>query len=314
MSLKSLESAFIYKNLNKSNAVSSNIMKLMTDGVLLTKKEVEEAIMVIDKNFKFPLKFKVLDAFEDGTIKLMFGMNSKLPSCLPFFLTKTNGGRVVAIVSVDIYGSYDDETHNVKIDPKKLYCMMESAYIAIKAYEHQIELKNKPILLSVGSNIYSLMFTRVLNKKYSLNIDKSKMHKVIMLSSLFYMVNILGAPLNETTFNYALKNCPNGNVYTLKQTANLFDEDDFSDFETFIKALTRPVVGLNLKDLTVRNYLEAFIGMYESTALLALESFPYFIYNIMSVTNGAYINNQYIMEDIVSNGGSKIYNELLKLG
>lgn len=313
MSLKSLESTFTYRNLNRSNALSENMMKLMQNGYVMTEKELEEPLMIINKNFKFPLKFKVLDAFKNGTIQIMYGTNSKIPTCLPFFLTKTNKGRIVAIINVDIYGTYDKENNSLKIDPKKLYCMMESAYLSIICYEHSTELSTKALVLSAGSNIYSMMFTRVLNKKYSLNIDKTKMHKVIMLSSMFYLINIMGMTNMDNAFNYALKNCPNGNIYTLQQTIAMFNERDFTDLETFIKALTRPEVGLNLKDLTVRNYLEAFIGMYESSALLAVESFYYFLYNILSVTNGAYVNAQYVLEDIVGNMGSKIYNELLKL-
>ena len=81
----------------------------------------------------------------------------------------------------------------------------------------------------------------------------------------------------------------------------------------FINTLTSPKLGLNLKGLTVQNYLESFISMYESSALLALEAFPYFIYNVLSVINGGYINNQYIMEDIVGNNGAKLYNAILTL-
>jgi hypothetical protein len=66
-------------------------------------------------------------------------------------------------------------------------------------------------------------------------------------------------------------------------------------------------------DLAVRTYLENYIHMYESSALLALESFPYFLYNVISVTDGAYINNQYILEDIVDNNGTKIYADLMNL-
>lgn len=313
MSLRSLESTFTYRNLNRSNAISENMMKLMQNGIRLTSKELEEPLMIINKNFKFPLKFKVLEAFNQGTIQIMYGINSKLPTCLPFFLTKTNKDRIVAIVVADLYGTLDKETNSVKIDPKKLYCMMEAAYLSIVCYDHSNELSTKSIVLSGGSNIYSMMFTRVLNKKYSLNIDKTKMHKVILLSSMFYLINIMGLTNNDIVFNYSIKNCPNGNLYTLQQTANMMKTEDFADLETFIKAITRPEVGLNLKDLTVRNYLESFISMYEASALLSIESFYYFLYNIISVTNGAYINNQYVLEDIVGATGNKIYNELLKL-
>ena len=43
------------------------------------------------------------------------------------------------------------------------------------------------------------------------------------------------------------------------------------------------------------------------------KDFGNFLYNIISVTNGGYINNQYILEGIVGNTGSKIYADLLVL-
>jgi len=158
-----------------------------------------------------------------------------------------------------------------------------------------------------------LMFTRVLNKKYALNIDKSRMHKVILLSSKFYLINILGLNDDEVTFNYAYKNCAHGNRYILEETNDLLTLEDYATLETFINALARPALGLKLKDLSVRNYLESFINMYESSALLSLESFPYFLYNVISVTNGAYINNQYVLEDVVGTSGIKLYNDILNL-
>lgn len=52
------------------------------------------------------------------------------------------------------------------------------------------------------------------------------------------------------------------------------------------------------------------MDLYDPAALLSLESFQYFIYNIISVTTGAYINNQYVLEDIVGQNGAKIYVDL----
>jgi len=99
----------------------------------------------------------------------------------------------------------------------------------------------------------------------------------------------------------------------LEETNDLLTLEDYATLETFINALARPALGLKLKDLSVRNYLESFINMYESSALLSLESFPYFLYNVISVTNGAYINNQYVLEDVVGTSGIKLYNDILNL-
>ena len=114
-------------------------------------------------------------------------------------------------------------------------------------------------------------------------------------------------------FNYCVKNCPNANIFSLKEVNEAVDESDFENIKTFIKALARPSTGLGMKDLTVRSYLEAFINMYDSTTLLALESFQYFIFNVNAVTNGAYINNQYILEEIVGPYGAKLYTAMMSL-
>lgn len=313
MALKSLETTFIYNHLNRSNGITVNIGALLSSGKVLTKEELEEPFMIINKNFKFPFKYKVLDAFSAGEIQVIYSNTAKIPTCIPFFLTKDKSNRIIAVVVANIYGTYNEDTKSLKIDPKKLYCMMESAYLAKICYMHSKQISTRAMILSGGSNIYSSMFTRVLNKKYAVNIDKSKMNKLLFLSSKFYLINIMGMADNDVVFNYAIKNCPNGNLYSLKDVNELLQPEDYSSLEKFIQALTRPELGLGLKNLTVRNYLESFINMYEASALLSLESFYYFLYNILSVTNGAYINNQYVLEDIVGNTGVKIYNDLLNM-
>jgi hypothetical protein len=312
MAFKSLESTFIYQHLNGSNGISNGVMKALKEGKILSKANLEEAFMIINKNFKFPLKYKILEEVDSGDIVLLFTPdNVRIPVCMPFFLTRNSQGKVVAVVVVDSYGKMDKETSNVTIDPKKLYCIMEAAYLAKTYYFHSNELSKRNIVISSGSSIYSNMFARVLNKKYALNVDKSKLHKVLFLASKFYLINILGMPNNEMTMNYAMKNCVGGNPFILKEVNDYLEEEDYKDLSTFIQALTKPQLGIGLGDLTVRAYLEQFISMYDPAALFALEYFPYFMYNVLSVTNGAYINNQYILEDIVEKHGPKLYADVI---
>lgn len=311
MAISSLQTTFIYNHLNKSNGLTVNIANLFKEGKVITRKQLEEPLMIITKNFKFPLKFKVLDAIDNGTIEMRYNVKGKLPTALPFILVSDAEKGAISVVSIDIYGSYDEETDSVRIDPKKLYCMLEAAYLARVIHLNQNQLVHRSVILSGGSEIYSAMFTKVLNKKYSLNIDKSKMHKVLFLASKFYLINILGLADSDMVFNYAIKNCPNGNIYSLEEVNELVDASAFTNLETFINVLKSPALNLGFKDLTVRGYLEAYINMYDASNLLSLECFPYFIYNIISVTNGGYINNQYVLESIVGNTGGKIYNDLL---
>lgn len=311
--IRGLEQTYIYSNLNKNGTITNNIMELFSKGFVVTKAHIEEALMIISKNFKFPLKQAVLKDFEDGKLILRYGMTSKLPTCMPFFLTKSQGS-VVAVISVDIYGSYDKDTDSIRIDPKKLYCMMEGAYLAKLIYFNANRIPTRSSIFATGSEIYSNIFTRVLNKKYALNVDKTKMHKVILLSSKFFMINIMGASDSDMVFNYAIKNCQNGNLYSLKEANDAFNPEAYYSFDKFINELaTNKALGLNLKDLSVRGYLEQFINTYDSSTLFSLESFYYFVYLIICVIDGAYINNQFVLEDLVGNSGAKLYNELVKL-
>lgn len=312
MAGKSLEDTFIYKHLNSSDGISKGALSALTQGIPLSKANVEEAFFIINKNFKYPLKLKVMEAVEDGLIKLVYSPSkTRLPTCLPFFLTKDNSGRIVAVVLVDMYGKLNTETSIVNIDAKKLYCIMESALLARAYFTHAQEISKRSIIINSGSSIYSNLFTRVLNKRYALNVDKSKMNKVLFLASKFYMINVLGLSNNESVMNYAIKNCPNANPFSLKEINDMVADEDYKDLSTFIAKLKDPELGLGFKDLTVRGYLESYITMYDASALLALEHFSYFLYTIMSVVNGAYLNQQYVLEDIVDRHGAKIYADLL---
>lgn len=307
MAVKSMEEAFIYKMLNTNNKVSTTIVKILNEGTRLNKSNLEEAFMIINKNFKFPLKQQVLKAFEDGELILMYSpVSVRMPNSIPFFLTRGGNGQVVAVVCVDLYGSMNQKG-DVHIDAKKLYTIMEAALIAKKYYlASQKYVTNRAVI--DACNIYANMFIKPLNKKYSLNVDKNKMHRALFLSAKFYLINVLGMKDSEMTTNYALSVCRNGNPILLKETDSNMKPEDYKDISTFITALTRPEIGLGMSDLTVRGYLESFIHMYDGTAVLALELFPYFVYNCNAVTHGAYLNNQYIFEDIVEGRGIKLYN------
>ena len=56
MKLKSLQDTYIYKQLNNGNAVTHSISHALQHGTQINKSNLEEAFIVINKNFKFPLK------------------------------------------------------------------------------------------------------------------------------------------------------------------------------------------------------------------------------------------------------------------
>lgn len=312
MSFKSLQDTFIYKHLNSNNGITNTISKVMLEGEIVGRDMMQEAFMIIDKNFKFAMKNRVLKALDDGQLIMIYAPNNvRMPQAIPWFLTRNSKGEIVAVICVDIYGTRAKDSKDIRIDARKLYCLLEAAYIGRLSYFNSRTMSQRSSILTYGSSIYANMFVRVLNKKYALNVNKDKLNKVLFLSSKFFLINLLGMPNNQTTDNYALKSCKNPNNLLIEQMSETFKDSDFADLSSFLLALT---TNPNTKDLipglTVRSYLEQFIFMYDGSALLALESFPYFIYNILSVTHGAYLNNQYNLENIVGPYGAKIYIDI----
>lgn len=313
MAIKSMSESYIFNMINKNDIVNQNVLKSITSGeVLSLEKDLPEAAMIINRNFRYPLKMKVLELVSQGKIVLKYSPKDiKIPTSLPFVLYKDTTGTIKAIVFTDIHTSQlSDGTY--KTDTKKLYCMMEAAAVALGYMANYKGLVNNAKVISAGSEIYSNMVMRVLNKKYSL-IDKNKVNAVLFLASKFYIISVLGIPNSDIVSNYAKKNLKNANPLLIDNIDKIFTDEVYKDISTFIQALSDNTKnGLGMQDLTVRGFVEAFINMYDSASILSLELFPYFMYNIIGVLDSAYINNQYILEDMIvgSGKGAQLYNSI----
>lgn len=313
MAIKSMSESYVFNMINKNNIVNTNVLKSITQGAVLDlEKDLPEAAMIINRNFRYPMKLRVLELLKQGKIVLKFSPKDiKIPSSVPFVLYKDTSGTIKAIVFTDIYTTQlSDGTY--KTDAKKLYTMMEAGAVALGYMNNYRGISNNATVISAGADIFSAMVLRVLNKKYSL-IDKNKINSVLFLASKFYMISVLGLPDSEQINNYAKKNLRNANPILIDNINSSFLPDDYKDISTFIQALANPdKSGLGMDELTLRGFIEAFINMYDSASILSLELFPYFIYNVFSVLNSAYINNQYVMEDMIigSGKGAQLYNSL----
>jgi hypothetical protein len=201
--------------------------------------------------------------------------------------------------------------------------MLETAYVAKVIQQHPDILRNASII-SNGASIWAHMFTRLLNKKLALNIDKKNFEKVIYLAAKYYMLNVLQMKDSEVTKNYALKLCKNVDRITLQRIDQEFmsrfaenSKDDakknpYENIATFIQGLTYmgALITSGIVNITVRDYLKDFISMYGNAALLGLEHPSYFIFNIFSAINGAFLNNQYAFKDIISRTGMDVYGRI----
>ena len=309
---KSIRDTFLYKSMNKNGYVDKIISTAIKKGTVLTPSDLSYEVNTISKFYKYADKEDVLKAFNEGILKpiiLPAGLNERLSNSIPFMLGM-NGRQLIVYVFIDNYVSVTSEG-NYSIDPKKLYCLLESAYNAYKVQQGFIAIARSSVVCSEGAAVFAHMFTRVLNKKYALNVDKRAYSKVLYLAAKFYLINILNMDYDApSASNYAMKVADITTPFMINDLDAAFTKESYTDLATFITSISNNAyrISQSLANLTTRDYITDFVNLYQPSSLYALEHLSYFLYMIDSVVLGAYLNNQAVLEDIVGKSGVKIYN------
>lgn len=310
---KSIRDTFLYKSMNKSGITDKTISNAIKKGIVLTPDKLSYEFNTMSKLFKYADKEEVLKAYEEGILKpvvLPQGLNERLTNSIPFMLGM-NGRQVIAYVFIDNYTTQNAKEGSYSIDPKKLYCLLESAYIAIKIQTGFVAIARSSIMCFEGAMVFAHMFTRVLNKKYALNVDKRAYSKVLYLAAKYYLVSILKMDYNsDAANNYAMKVADINTPFMVNDLDEGFPKEAFTDLATFITAINNNAyrISQSLANLTTRDYVTDFVNLYQASSLFALEHLSYFVYMVNSVVLGAYLNNQAVLEDIIGKSGVKIYN------
>ena len=316
MTMPSIRDSFLFQEMNKNSHLDNLVSDFMKKGIKATPDKIQFALDSINRYFKFPLKLKVMDAYKNGLLELYYappGLAIKMPPALPFRLYQT-GLVKKAAVFIDNYVDVNKKTGEVTIEPKKLYCYMEGAYIALCLAESFKSITRNTVILTDLSSIYAHMFARVLNKRFALNVYKRSQSKVLFLAAKFFLIKHLGMSDDQTTFNYALKVSSDLSPIMVRELNDAFTTESFKDISTLVTAMSDKgyLIINGLKDYTVRAFVEEFVDMYSSTAIFALEDLSYLLFNVFSAVNGGFVNKQYVFDDIIGNSGGKIYSTLEK--
>lgn len=311
--IKSVRETFLYDSMNKSGYLDKMVKGAITKGKIIRPEDLIHEVSIINRYYKYPMKKSVLDAFNDGRLKpivLPHGLIEKVPSSIPFILA-ANGSQLVAYVFIDNYVTKDKDMTSISIDPKKFYCLMESAYMAMVIQKSFPVIARSNYACTEAASIYAHMFIRVLNKKYALNVDRRAYAKVLYLAAKFFMVNCLGLDAaSDSVNNYAIKVSDTDSPFMMNELDRAFGTNEaFKDLATFISLIRQNsyLITQSLAELSVKDFITDFVAMYHSSAIMGLEHFAYFMFNVDSVILGAYLNNQAILEDIVGKSGAKIY-------
>lgn len=305
MNYKNIQSTFVFNQLK--DVVLDSIQGSLREGKVLSNVELEEQMMLIKKYINSAIKPKVINDYEQGLIRLIYAPESvKRVSSVPYVMSIIDG-RMVANVFVSSFGNMRQDGM-ISLDYRKLYVLMESAYLSKTFLSKYDRYKNTGASI-YGCVTYANMFVKPLNKKFNIHTDRTRENSILFLAAKFYLKNVLGLQNEEMMFNNAMKACKAPNPIILKEIDNLMDEEAFRDLGTFLEALKDEKLNLGLSGLTARGYLELYIGLYGGASVFALEMMPYFIFVGNSAINAMGIVNNYSLEDIMEKGMPKLLGQ-----
>ena len=320
--LKSIRDTYLYGMMNTNNFMDNSLKDLLSKGFVPEEKLLEQQISTINMYYQYPLKTAVMNAYKNRVIRpMMFPVgiskSSKVPTCMPFILVPSSTGTPDAIAIIDNYAKIDKTTGLVNIDKAKFYGFLEGAFIARGLQITFHTLRRSTILYSEASSIWAYMFSKILNKQFALNINRSSSDKIIYLASKFFMINLLQMNDTELIDNYAIKNTKDSSYTTLKSVDVKMKQipDAYANIANFIQALSTCgyLIISGLEKLTVRDYVMNFINTYQNTALFSLEHLSYFLFNVFSTVNSVFLNNQYAFKDVLGASGDKLYGYITNI-
>ena len=119
-----MEDSLVYKTFNQANGVVDKIVKYLSSGVPLDKSYIEDQYAIIRRGAGIsPLSQKVLEAFNNGDIEIIWNNTGKVGVAMPFIVRRKSDGKVVSTIFINAFATIKDDSILV-IPAKQLYGLM----------------------------------------------------------------------------------------------------------------------------------------------------------------------------------------------
>lgn len=308
-----MEDSLVYKTFNQANGVVDKIVKYLSSGVPLDKSYIEDQYAIIRRGAGIsPLSQKVLEAFNNGDIEIIWNNTEKVGVAMPFIVRRKSDGKVVSTIFINAFATIKDDSILV-IPAKQLYGLMEGAYIALKLQTDPVKVMKNAELMMTTASVYTEMMARILNKEYALTLDKVLYDKVCYCIKRFYLECVWEYPNTGLVSNYAssdLKYIQQFDLDALDAAYSKMEIKTIANLLEFVKSLSP-----RMSDLNLRYYIERFIKTYHGSSILSIDYLPYVFFVITNVVMSTFLVSQTALNDIIKNTKNinRFYSELARV-
>lgn len=308
----SLSDSAVFQQLNKSSNITAKAVKAIQTGTILEKDFIEDQYLQMSKTRISPIVGSVVKAFDDGEIKLIYNKEIHLTTAVPFIVINL-GGRPTGCIFIGDFSGVTKDGTALNIDMKKLYTIMESAFIAVRYFSRPELFTRNTIFLKIHAQIYSAMVLRILNREYALSLDKDVYDSINYMAARFCLEHIMGVKNPELSHSYAVSVCNNPSNVIITIARDNYMTEDVTSIEKLVALIAKQ--STKMEKLTYRYFFERWISSFGTGACLGIDSYPYLSYIISNVLLGAFLVNVTGLSEIVKNtkGINSFYMELSRI-
>lgn len=307
----SLSDSYVYRAFNKSSDASSTIIKAISEGARVDKSYIEEQIIQCKRSRISPLVDTVLSAFENKKIVLIYNKNVRVSTSLPFVVL-TVKGNTAAYIFISDFSSLTKDGEALNIEMKKLYVLMETAYIGLIFYTKPDIFKRSTSLMKMVASIYSGMAMRIFNKEFALSLTKDLYDQVNYCMARFELEVISGLN-NGLSHSFAASTCLNPNQMIIDMIDKNYTNASITNINELIQFIS--TLSPKMTKLNFRYYFERWISIYGTGSTMSVDAFPYLYYVILNTLLGGFLVNVPTMSEIIKNtkGIHLFYSEISKI-
>lgn len=312
----SLGGSYQWNLMNQNGAVTNRIAEVLKEDKPVLPEQLATVFSTIRNRVRSPIMNQLMDSIKKGDIVMVFADTVKIPLYLPFIILQSSG-HYTGVVFLDHCECTPGDTE-YNVDPRKLKVSLESCYFALRMMEmdsaHSTKLVS-PDIIRPASKIYTHSVIECINRKYSIKLDQVVYNQVSFMTSRFFIGTVLGYnPDSSIMENFCLYGLKDPEISTIRVVNDKFKSEDMKDISSFITKLADvPELKGRIGKLNVSSFVQMYVTLYNAPMTLAMEVFPYLVYNVLSVLQTTYVNNYHMLKNIIGDDGNKLYGYLVAI-
>jgi hypothetical protein len=185
-----------------------------------------------------------------------------------------------------------------------------TSYIYVKA---ENKLTGNASILKDGCDAWVRCFSYIIDRMYKISTVRQLKYRLDYLSAIYYQVCIMCKDINkyEDSIKANAIRISNIDPKDARVVDIMIQENDFSNIDTFVKAIGRIV---QLKDIKTSNIVSYWMSAFGPGTVFALEYLPAFSAMMTNTYVGAYLDQQVTIEKVAGTSMVNFSKTILQIG